>query len=86
MQKQIREIIGRVRRDYLEHVFVSVLFLWVLFIVYIIFGKPFSTYIILLYIGLVVLWEIKGESKFDIGDVFVSIIPILPAIMFYILL
>lgn len=86
MEKQIREIIKRVRRDYLEHVFVSVLFLWVLFIVYIIFGKPFSTYTILLYIGAVIYWEVKGEQKADIGDILVSIIPILPAIMFYILL
>ena len=86
MKKQFREIIGRIRRDYLEHIFVSVLFSWVLFVVYIIFGKPLSTYAILLYIGAVIYWEISEESKFDIADVFVSIIPILPTIMFYILL
>lgn len=79
--KQLRELISKVRRDHLEHVFVAMCFLWIMLIAYILFGITGGSIAVLLYILGVLIWEFKGETPFNIMDMSVSIIPIIPAVI-----
>lgn len=78
----IRNLVSRVRRDYLEHVFVSVLFSWVLMVLFVFLGHTVATVSFLVYCIVVILWEFLGSGEFDFTDILASIIPILPTVIF----
>lgn len=78
----IRNLVSRVRRDYLEHVFVSVLFSWVLMVLFVFLGHTVATVSFLVYCIVVILWEFLGSGELDFTDTLASIIPILPTVIF----
>ena len=78
----IRNLVSKVRRDVLEHVFVSVLFLWVLMWVFVLLGVNAAMVAFLIYCVIVILWEFFGSGEFDFTDIVASIVPILPAVIF----
>lgn len=81
MIKKLRELVSTIPRDKLEHIFISVCFLWIMLPAWVIFGVTGGAISILLYIIAVFVWEWMGETPFSLEDISVSIIPILPAII-----